>query len=69
MWVGKARRAIQTVGLAPGIAVHQVLERMGFIASRRYISGRPAFRKPSIKWSRTDALRSGWELSQWLIVK
>jgi len=36
---------------------------------RRHISGRPAFLKPSTKWSLTDASRSGWELSQWAIVK
>jgi len=34
-----------------------------------HISGRPAFLKPSTKWSLTDASRSGWELSQWAIVK
>lgn len=61
--------AIQTGVLAPCISVDQVLERVAIILTRRHISGRPAFRKPSTKWSRTDASRSGWELSQWPIVK
>lgn len=55
--------------LAQCVSVDQVLERVGIVSTRCHISGRPAFRKPSTKWSRTDASRSGWELSQWPIVK
>lgn len=65
----KLGTAIQTAVLAQRISVDQVLERVGIVPTRCHISGRPAFRKPSTKWSRTDASRSGWELSQWPIVK
>ncbi|MCY1284544.1 hypothetical protein D9M68_332290 [compost metagenome] len=66
----KLGTAIQkTAVLAQCGSVDQVLERVGIAPTRCHISGRPAFRKPSTKWSRTDASRSGWELSQWPIVK
>lgn len=47
----------------------EVARRLIAHPPRCHISGRPAFRKPSAKWSRTDASRSGWEPSQWPIVK
>lgn len=65
----KLGTAIQTTVLAQRISVDKVLERLAIVPTRCHISGRPAFRKPSTKWSRTDASRSGWELSQWPIVK
>ena len=65
----KLGTAIQTALLARRISADQVLERVAIVPTRCHISGRSAFRKPSTKWSRTDASRSGWELSQWPIVK
>ena len=55
-------------------------DRQGFLGGRwqaeirglrdvPHHSGKPALRKPSTKWSRIDASRSGWELSQWPMVK
>lgn len=65
----KMGTAIQTAVLAQRMSVDQVLERVGIGLIRCHVSGRPAFRKPSTKWSRTAASRSGWELSQWAMVK
>jgi hypothetical protein len=67
--LNKLGTTIQTAVLAQRISVDQVLECVGIVSTRCQIYGRPAFRKPSTKWSRTDASRSGWELSQWPIVK
>ncbi len=65
----KLGTAIPTAVLAQLISVDQVLEHVAIVPTCCHISGRPALRKPSTKWSRTDASRSGWELSQWPMVK